>query len=209
MFTGITQGLREITWVERTPGLLRYQVELGEVLCERLAVGASVAIDGVCQTVVSFEAGRVRFDAIQETLDRTTLDALEVGRRVSVERSYRVGDEIGGHEVAGHVSGTGEIRETRRHGEELVLRVGCDAALMAYILPKGFIAIDGSSLTIGETEPSGCFDLHLIPETLRLTNLGSKGPGARVNLELDHRTVAIVQTVERVLEQRLASQHKE
>jgi riboflavin synthase len=202
MYSGITRGTFEVTRVERKPGLLTYEVELSEKLAEGLEPGSSVSIDGVCQTVVSLSGSRVRFDAIQETLDLTTLGSLEVGACVAVERSTRVGDEIGGHDVAGHVIGTGEVAKVHHEGDVCDLLIRVPKQWMNYIFKKGFIAVDGSSMTVGEIEPEGGFELHLIPETLRLTNLGKKAPGDRVNIELDARTVAIVDTVERVLEQR-------
>ncbi|HJL05646.1 MAG TPA: riboflavin synthase subunit alpha [Polyangiaceae bacterium LLY-WYZ-15_(1-7)] len=202
MFTGITRGTFPVVSVVREPALLRYAVDLGEYGAG-LELGASVSIDGVCQTVAKLEGARVWFDAIQETLDKTTLGALEEGAEVSVERSAKVGDEIGGHDVSGHVVGTGEIAAVQKDGHEVVLTVRVPPAWMKYVMPKGFIAIDGSSLTVGETDDAaGTFRLYLIPETLRLTNLGAKGAGAKVNVELDPRTVAIVDTVERVLAQR-------
>lgn len=204
MFTGITRGTFEVVAVEREPGLLRYAVDLGDY-GTGLEIGASVSVDGVCQTVVGLDGTVARFDAIQETLDKTTLDALEVGARVSVERSARVGDEIGGHDVSGHVRGTGRVAEVSREGHEVAIVLAVPPDWMKYILPKGFIAVDGSSLTVGETEAEGRFSVYLIPETLRLTNLGTKAPGDRVNIELDPRTVAIVDTVERVLAQREAT----
>ncbi len=202
MYTGITRGTFEVIRVERKPALLTYVVALDDSLAEGLEPGASVSIDGVCQTVVSICENDVAFDAIKETLDLTTLDTLQVGALVAVERSSRVGDEIGGHDVAGHVIGTGEIVEVRREDDVCDLRVRVPREWMKYIFKKGFIAVDGSSLTVGDTDREGNFDLHLIPETLRLTNLGSKEPGHLVNIELDARTIAIVDTVERVIEQR-------
>ena len=198
MYSGITRGLFPVVHVERAPGLVRYRVALGPALSSGLELGASVAIDGVCQTVTALEGDEVSFDAIQETLDRTTLDALAVGREVSVERSLKMGDEMGGHDVAGHVIGTGEIAEIAREGHDVALRVRVPGDWMRFILPKGFVAVDGSSLTVGETDEES-FWLHLIPETLRLTNFGRRAVGDRVNVELDPRTVAIVETVERVL----------
>jgi riboflavin synthase len=202
MFTGITRGTFAVTKVERAPGLLRYAVALDATMTDGLAIGASVAIDGVCQTVVSVSGGEVWFDAIRETLDKTTLFGLQPGQRVSVERSYRIGDELGGHVVAGHVIGTGTVQDVRRDGHDVGLRIAVPAGWMKYIMSKGFIAVDGSSLTVGDTDHAGAFDVHLVPETLRLTNLGSKQAGDRVNIELDPQTVAIVDTVERVLAER-------
>lgn len=205
MFSGITRGTREVVEVRSVEGRLDVVVELGVELSRGLELGASVSIDGACLTAAALDGPRVLFQIIPETLERTTLGALRVGSSVSVERSYRVGDEIGGHEVSGHITGTGRIAAIRQDGARHSLRIAVPPEWLKYILPKGFIAIDGSSLTVGETQPEGSFDLHLIPETLRLTNLGKKVIGDRVNIELDARTVAIVDTVERVLAQRLAA----
>jgi len=202
MYTGITRGTFPVVQLDRKPDLLTYQVELPEELLEGLECGASVSIDGVCQTVVSIENRRVRFDAISETLGLTTLGDLKKGQPVAVERSSRVGDEVGGHDVAGHVSGTGTIISRKVEGNVWDLQIQVPEAWMRYITTKGFIAIDGSSLTVGERDPEGSFWIHLIPETVRLTNLGEKKEGDRVNIELDARTVAIVDTVERVLAER-------
>jgi riboflavin synthase len=205
MYTGITRGTYPVVRVERRPDLLRFTVRLEAALVAGLERGASVAIDGVCETVAGIDGHEVAFDAIRETLDRTTLGELAEGRLVSVERSYRIGDELGGHELSGHVIGTGNIEEARHAGDVHTLRIGVPAAWMKYILVKGFIAVDGSSLTVGETDVqgnAGAFHVHLVPETLRLTNLGQKRVGDAVNIELDARTVAIVDTVERVLAER-------
>jgi riboflavin synthase len=202
VFTGITRGTFPITHVARAPGRLSYAVALPPAMTQGLEIGASVSIDGVCQTVVALQEQGVVFDAIDETLRVTTLDALSVGARVAVERSFRVGDEIGGHEVSGHIVGTGTVNEVRRDNGAHDLRIEVPATWMKYIMPKGFIAVDGSSLTVGAVHASGWFEVHLIPETIRLTNLGHKVAGSRVNIELDARTVAIVETVERVLAQR-------
>ena len=193
MFTGITRGTFPITKVERTEELLRYAVELPFELAEGLQLGASVSIDGVCQTVTRVDqvenSTLAHFDAISETLDKTTLGLLKVGHLVSVERSFRVGDEIGGHEVAGHVSGTGAVAVIDQSQDRWDIQIEVPDSWLRYIQPKGFIAIDGSSLTVGEVSRDGRFWIHLIPETLRLTALGNKRVGDRVNVELDARTV--------------------
>lgn len=179
-------------------------VDLGPDLSRDLELGASVALDGVCLTVAALDGTRAMFQVIAETLEKTTLSALSVGGRVNVERSLRIGDELGGHEVSGHVIGTGRITAVTRAGGRHDVRVSVPKEWMKYIFRKGFIAVDGSSLTVGETHPEGELDLHLIPETLRLTKLGEKSVGERVNIELDWRTIAIVDSVERVLAARLA-----
>lgn len=203
MYTGITQGLFKITQLSKQPGLLTYTVTLSQALCQNLKPGDSIAVDGVCQTVVSINDNGVSFQAMQETLNKTTLKNLELGDLVSIERSLKVGDEIGGHEVSGHVFGTGVIHEKLASENNLELTIQCPPAWMKYILPKGFIAVDGSSLTVGETFPEvGLFKLHLIPETLRVTNFAHKNPQDAVNIEFDHKTKTIVDTVERVLSDR-------
>ncbi len=205
MYTGITRGTYPITSVDRNRGLLTYVVELDADLSAGLEPGASISIDGVCQTVTAVSGASVEIDAIPETLDRSTLDDLEIGRRVSVERSARVGDEVGGHDIAGHVNGTGVVSASYRQDGETSLRIDVPLGWMDAIFEKGFIAVDGSSLTVSEIDRAadvGRFSIHLIPETLHRTNLGDKGVGDRLNIELDARTVAIVRTVERVLEAR-------
>jgi riboflavin synthase len=221
MFSGITQGTAPVVAVHRQPLLLSYEVELPEHLVGGLQLGASVAVDGVCQTVVALEHRRAKFEAIEETLRRTTLDQLQRGDRVSVERSLRMGDEIGGHLVTGHVIGTGLVSGIEVEQQRYVLSISVPQGWVKYIQPKGFIALDGSSLTVVEVTPEvpmpagadpkqdgsalwGQFTVHLIPETLRLTNLESKRPGSRINIELEHQTVAIVDAVERVLVERFA-----
>jgi riboflavin synthase len=204
MFSGITRGTRPVVEKRWFDARADFVIDLGE-LAQGLELGASVSIDGVCLSAAAIDGARVLFQAVPETLERTTLGSLDVGNWVSVERSYRVGDEIGGHEVAGHVVGTGTISAVRQEAGRYDLRVEVPRAWMKYIFPKGFIAVDGSSLTVGATSPEGELELHLIPETLRLTNFGRKRPGDRVNIELDARTVTIVDTVERVLAERLSA----
>jgi riboflavin synthase len=199
VYSGITRGLFPIVELEPRDGVTRLTVLLSGELAAGVSLGASIAIDGVCLTVVGFEGTKVSFETIAETMALTTLGALHLGRLVSVERSAKVGDELGGHDVFGHVVGTGEVLARAHVGEQLDLTIGVPAAWMKYILHKGFVALDGSSLTVGAVRPEGSFDVHLIPETLRLTNFANRQVGDRVNVELDPRTVAIVDTVERVL----------
>ncbi len=201
MYTGITKGLYEVVSLNRAPGLISYTVNLSSELCMNLKSGDSVAVDGVCQTVVTIENTCVSFQAIQETLDKTTLNTLQLGSYVSIERSLRVGDEIGGHEVSGHVFGTATINQKISEDNNLTLIIQCNPEWMNYILPKGFIAVDGSSLTVGKTIPEqGLFYLHLIPETLRLTNFAHKKVNSKVNIEFDHKTKTIVDSIERILD---------
>jgi riboflavin synthase len=201
MYSGITRGLYKVTQVNKQPGLTIYRVKLSEKLLSGLEIGMSIAIDGVCQTVVTINNDEVTFQAIAETLQRTTLNDLYVGREVSVETSLRYGDIIGGHEIAGHVIGTAEIIAIDKAENNLGMILRTQQDWLQCIFTKGFIAVDGSSLTVGETDcNAGTFAIHLIPETLRVTNFGKKQIGDRVNIELDFKTQAIVRTVERVLQ---------
>ncbi|MBS0350603.1 MAG: riboflavin synthase subunit alpha [Proteobacteria bacterium] len=198
MYSGITQGLFPVSHVEKKPGLINYSVTLSSILLEGLKIGASVNVDGVCQTVCEIKNQDVLFAAMAETLKLTTLSELAAGRLVSIERSLYYGQEIGGHELAGHVCGMAAIAAVKPSPNNLSLCFSCPSEWMKYILPKGFIAIDGSSLTVGNTDSKGFFDIHLIPETLRVTNFGNRKVGDRVNIELDKTTQIIVNTVERL-----------
>jgi riboflavin synthase len=201
MFTGIVAGTVEVVEALVVGGRLDAWIGLG-ALAKDVQIGASVAIDGVCLTVVEVNTRGVLFQVIEETLKLTTLSRLTAGTLVNAERSYRLGDELGGHEVSGHVVGTGQITRLEVRPGETALEVTVPRQWMKYILAKGFVAVDGASLTVGETSAEGHFWLHLIPETLTRTTLGRRVVGDRVNIELDARTVAIVDTVERVLSAR-------
>lgn len=198
MFTGIVQGTGTVTSIVEGTTIRTLVLSLPNV--ENLAIGASVAINGVCLTATKIEHQEVHFDVIQETLTRTTLGELETGHQVNVERSLVFGDEIGGHLLSGHIMGTGLIQSINDMGEGMDLSVLVPKDMRKYILEKGYIGVDGISLTVGEVD-QGCFSLHIIPETLRLTTLGAHEIGDAVNLEIDSTTQTIVATVERYLSQ--------
>ena len=196
MFTGIVSGTAPILRIAEGDGIRKITVDLGD-FSDGLETGASVSLDGVCMTVVSMDSGEVTFDAISETLDRTTLSDRSEGDRLNVERSMRLGDELGGHILSGHVMGTAEIIESRTVGEGLDLLISIPDGCSPFILEKGFIAVDGMSLTVGKCD-EGSFGLHIIPETLRITTLDKKVVGDRVNIEIDSRTQAVVETMLRM-----------
>lgn len=197
MYSGITQGLFVVKSLTRRPELLHYSVDLSEELAKDLKIGASVSIDGVCQTVVAIHGHEVCFDAMQETLAKTTLNELFIGRKVSVERSIGFGDEMGGHELSGHIFETGRVIAKKINGENLCLSIQTSEACFAFIKPKGYIAVDGSSLTIGLTDKKQhSFEVYLIPETLRKTNFGKKNVGDKVNIEPDMKTMLLVEIVQ-------------
>lgn len=200
MFTGIVQGAFPITRIERKPGLLSLVIELPAPMLDGLEVGASVAVDGVCLTVTAFDTRSSRFDVMQQTLDVTTLGNIEEGSRVNIERSARQGVEIGGHIVSGHVDGMAEVVavETPENNRFISYRV--PAAKLKYIFEKGFVALNGCSLTVARVDRGqGVFTVCYIPETLRVTTHGDKQVGDRVNFEIDRQTQVIVDTVENFL----------
>jgi len=202
MFTGIVQGTASLVSVEEKSNFRTHIVELPEALLPGLETGASVAHNGCCLTVTAIEGNRVSFDLIKETLRLTNLGELAVGSVVNIERAAKFNDEIGGHLMSGHIATTAEIAKilTSENNRQVWFKVQ-DQSLMKYILHKGFIGIDGISLTVGEVTATR-FCVHLIPETLERTTLGKKKLGQRVNIEIDPQTQAIVDTVERVLASR-------
>lgn len=201
---GIVQGKAQVQSIDAKPDFRSFEIAFPPGAADGVAIGASVAINGTCLTVVAQSGDVLRFDVIGETLKRTNLGALAPGSPVNYERSARVGDEIGGHTVSGHVHTTATIVDAQQTADNLRLEFELgDPGWAKYILPKGFVAVDGCSLTVGEVTPRS-FSVYLIPETLRVTVLGDKGPGDVVNVEAEAQTQAIVDTVERVVEKYLA-----
>ena len=199
MFTGIIQGVGDIVSVSESNTVTSVSINLPSV--EGLQIGASVSINGVCLTVVSITEEKVKFDIITETLNRTNLGDLSVGSLVNIERSLKFGDEIGGHILSGHIMATGIISSRVKSGDQMTFSILASPSTHKYLTEKGYIAIDGISLTVGKVE-NGIFHLHIIPETLRLTTLGSKQIGDVVNLEIDSNTQLIVETIERLMKDR-------
>ncbi|MBK4785919.1 MAG: riboflavin synthase subunit alpha [Pantoea sp. Pent] len=205
MFTGIVQGTAEIVAIEEKELFRTHTVRLPAELLPGLALGASVAHNGCCLTVTAIDGDRVSFDLIKETLRITNLGELQVGDIVNIERAAKFSDEIGGHLMSGHIMTIAEICKIiqSENNREVWFKLQ-DAEQIKYILHKGFVGIDGISLTVGDVTKSK-FCVHLIPETLERTTLGAKKLGHRVNIEIDPHTQAIVDTVERVLAQRDAA----
>lgn len=201
MFTGIVAGTGRITELVGND-VIRIVIDFAMVSTEGLEEGASVSVDGVCLTVVDINEKYISFDVIPETLSLTTLGEKIVGNWVNLERALKMGDELGGHLLSGHIMGVGEIIERTSGDDHLDLLIDCPDDILKFVQQKGYIAIDGISLTIGEVDDGG-FALHLIPETMKLTTIGGKQLGEHVNIEVDSMTQTIVSTVERVLEGRI------
>ena len=198
MFTGIVEGLGFVTKIQGQEKT-RLCIELPSA--DNLAIGGSVAIDGVCLTAVEINGKIVSFDVIPETLSLTTLGYLKIGSKVNVERALRMGDELGGHLLSGHIMGKGKIIQLQKSDNHHDIQIELDTKIMRFVQEKGYIAIDGISLTLGKVSDNS-FTLHLIPETLRLTTMNHKSEGDYVNVEIDSMTQTIVETVERILEER-------
>lgn len=202
MFTGIVQGTGKVSKVEaRGRGFRSLEVELPAGACRDVAIGASVAINGTCLTVTEAREDALRFDVIEETLRATNLGDLVVGDEVNYERSARLGDEIGGHAVSGHVRCTARVVRVVDTIDSREISLELPPGHAKYVLPKGFVALDGCSLTVGEVEGDR-FNVYLIPETLRVTILNRWSVGDLVNVEIDAQTQAVVDTVERFLAER-------
>ena len=198
MFTGIVAGTAEVVALTEKTAFRTHVVRLPAGLLPGLATGASVAHNGVCLTVTSVDGDLVSFALLQETLRVTNLGELQVGDRVNVERAARFGDDIGGHAMSGHVMATAVITRVIDTPDNRTVWFRLPDELAKFVFTKGYIGIDGCSLTIGAVEHAG-FCVHLIPETLARTNLGWRQAGERVNIEIDPQTQVIVETVERVL----------
>ena len=198
MYTGIVQGIVQIVEISDQDKLRTYKVKLPHKLTSNIEIGASIANDGCCLTVTDFADDWVTFDIMEETLALTTLGDKKLHDLVNIERSAKYGDEIGGHVMSGHVSCTATIVDIKKTATNCAMRLAMPEQFMKYVLYKGFIGIDGASLTIGDIKDN-YFEIHLIPETLAITTLDTKKVGDKVNIEIDSQTRAIVDTVERVL----------
>ncbi|WP_130799195.1 riboflavin synthase [Streptomyces otsuchiensis] len=193
MFTGIVEELGEITAVERHTDSRRFRVR-GPLVTEDAGHGDSIAVNGVCLTVVEHGGGEFTADVMAETLNRSGLASLEPGSRVNLERPMALGGRLGGHIVQGHVDGTGAVLE-RIPGERWeIVRISLPETLARYVVEKGSITVDGVSLTVVEAAADS-FTVSLIPATLELTTLGHRQPGDIVNLEVD----VLAKYVERLL----------
>jgi len=183
VFTGIIETVGRVAGIEAQGEKTRLAIEAAFV-ADGLPIGASIAVNGACLTVVAATPRQVIFEAVRETLDRTSLGDLRIGSRVNLERALRADGRFDGHIVQGHVDGTGRVRAIERQGDDVRFAVDCEPEFAAWLVPKGSIAIDGVSLTLVQVGAAG-FDVALIPHTLVATNLADRQPGDRVNLEAD------------------------
>ncbi len=183
MFTGIVECVAEVVAVE-SGGAGARLVVAALALASAAQLGDSIAVNGCCLTVTDRTAGRISFDAVRETLERSALGALRPGSRVNLERALRADGRLDGHIVQGHVDETGVVRELRREASDTRLFIGASRIFNDWLVEKGSVAVDGVALTVVGLSDTG-FDVALIPHTLEITTLGGLVPGAPVNLEAD------------------------
>lgn len=201
MFTGIVQVKKKITKITNLQGLKKIQIEFDSQLIKNLKIGASVAVDGVCLTATNLDKNLVSFDLMDETLKVTTLNDIQKGDFVNIERSFKASDEIGGHRVSGHIHTKAEILkiDTSLNNKKITFKV--DNKFFKYIFPKGFIALNGCSLTVVDiNKKNNTFTINFIPKTLKITTFGNKKIGEMVNLEVENQTQIIVDTIETIIE---------
>jgi riboflavin synthase len=198
VFTGIVEGLGKVESLRASTGGTRRLTVKTDLPVGNLSLGASVAVNGACLTVVARRSGRpssFQADVGPETLACTTLGSLAPGTQVHLEQALRLGDPVGGHMVSGHIDGTGQVESARKQGSSLALRVKAPDEIARFLVKKGSIAIDGVSLTINQVEGTS-FEVLLIPHTLEVTLLGKLRPGSKVNLEADMIAKQVARFVE-------------
>lgn len=203
MYTGIVQEQLPVASVTKKDGLTTFTLDFPDHLMDGLETGASVAVNGVCFTVTNIDNSNIRFDAIRETLDLSNIKYLAVGTMVNVERSAKQNAEVGGHILSGHVIDTATVSEVSSSENNCRITFSGDQSWLKYVFEKGFLAVNGASLTVAALDRmSETFSINLIPETLKRTNFSLLKEGDEVNIEIESQTQVIVDTVERVMEER-------
>lgn len=199
MYTGIVRAVVPVTRITQNAGFRSFELDFPPEQTTHLDIGASVSVEGVCLSVTAVNGTRVSFDAMDATLGRTNLGALSEGETVNIERSAKMTDENGGHVVSGHVSCAAELVEIHTDDDGALIRFRVAPEWGKYIFPRGFLAVNGCSLTVAEAE-GDLFTIYLIPETLRQTSFRRYVAGDRVNIEVEHQTMVTVDVIERTLE---------
>ncbi|MFY2002470.1 riboflavin synthase subunit alpha [Achromobacter xylosoxidans] len=205
MFTGIVQGTAKIANIADREGLRTFTLAFPDGFCKDLAVGASVSTDGVCLTVTEIlDANHATFDVMLQSLAITTLGSYQEGDRANVERAAKDGAEIGGHPLSGHVDFTSEVVMVKSSDTNRLMRFSIPEAFRKYVFAKGYIAINGASLTVSEVNRAeGWFEVWLIPETRRMTVFEDKQVGDHVNIEIERSTQVVVDTVRETVQESL------
>ncbi len=198
MFSGIVSGIGCVKSIKYKNDIISIEVKAQKNFSKKLKKGASVSVDGVCLTAISSDSDTIKFDVIEETLSRTTIGSFVKGQKVNLERSMTASSEIGGHLISGHIHCVSKIISINEKKSSKDMKISIPKGLDKYILEKGYIGINGCSLTVGKVFKTN-FNIHLIPETLKVTNLDLLKERSLVNIELDQNTVTIVDSVEKIL----------
>ena len=201
MFSGIVQTVGKIESIKDKDHIKTIRIETHGNHPEDIAIGQSVSVDGVCLSLVKKNKEYCEFEAVEETINRTTLGSYKQGTKVNLEKSLKFGDTVGGHFVSGHIHTKGRIVEVELIGESKNILVEIEEKWIKYLTEKGYISVNGASITIGKVSKN-TFYIHLIPETLKTTNLDELIYDNYVNLEFDQATIAIVDTTERLINQK-------
>lgn len=206
MFTGIVKGQGVIRELAEKVNFRTFEIVLPSGAEAGLEIGASVAVDGVCLTVTSINGHTASFDVMAETLRRSTLGGLTVDSRVNIERAAKEGAEIGGHPLSGHIDCVCEIVDIQKSADNCVMSFNVPQAFVGYIFSKGYIGLNGTSLTVSNMDKKrGTFEVWFIPETMRVTTFGEKKIGDTINLEIERGTQVVVDTVRDFLEERFGT----
>ena len=201
MFSGIVQTVGKIESIKDKNHIKIIRIETHGDYLEDIAIGQSVSVDGVCLSLVKKNNEYCEFEAVEETINRTTLGSYKQGTKVNLEKSLKFGDTVGGHFVSGHIHTRGRIVEVELVGESKNILIAIEEKWIKYLTEKGYISVNGASITIGKVSKN-TFYVHLIPETLKTTNLDELIYDNYVNLEFDQATIAIVDTTERLINQK-------
>lgn len=201
MFTGIVSGQGYIHKIKNNVDYASITIKAPAGFSKDLKRGASVAVNGVCLTAKKGATDLLEFDVITETLEKTNFNLLSKGNKVNLERSMKANTEIGGHLVSGHIHGVGVIKSINDRGQTKDLRIQPPASLMEYLFYKGYVGLNGCSLTIGKVFKSS-FNIHLIPETIKVTNFQKMKKGDLINIEIDQTTINTVETIKKIMLER-------
>ena len=199
MFSGIVQEAGKVIEFEKEKDIFNLSIECSSEFISDLKKGASISVDGVCLTVKDENPEILRFDLVEETIKRTNFQNIKTGDNVNLERSLKMGDEIGGHPVSGHIHGISKVISIDKRDQSWDVKFSVESFMHDYMLHKGYVAINGCSLTVGEVSNES-FMIHLIPETLSITNLFQLEQDSIVNIELDQNTIIIADTVKKYLD---------
>ncbi|MDO6707992.1 riboflavin synthase subunit alpha [Photobacterium sp. 1_MG-2023] len=205
MFTGIIQSVAVISSIHDHQGIRTFQIDFEPGFCENLEIGASVAVDGVCLTVTEIiTSTQVNFDVMLKSLEITTLSEYRQHQRVNVERAAKDGAEIGGHPLSGHIDFKTSVLDVQQIDDNYRIRISIPRNWAKYIFPKGYIALNGASLTVSDVNKhENWFDVWLIPETRRMTTFEEKQNGSNINVEIERGTQVVVDTVRDAIDEKM------